>query len=104
MGLRWQTVASSITAFEAGPSRLLTASRTLFCDLIRSCIWDVRRNCRPHASRNLQESILAFSFTLPLPFEGGGGSLLVCHGEFLSLLFVAARQLVLHTRHKIVVI
>lgn len=65
MGLRWQMVASSITAFEAGPSRLLTASRTLFCDLIRSCICDVRRNCRPHASRNLQEAIFAISFTLP---------------------------------------
>lgn len=56
-------VASSITAFEAGPSRLLTASRTVFCDLIRSCICDVRRNCRPQASRNLQDAI--FNFTFP---------------------------------------
>lgn len=74
MGLRWQMVASSITAFEAGPSRLLTASRTLFCDLIRSCICDVRRNCRPHASRNLQEAIFDIFFTLVCAiFLGGGG-------------------------------
>lgn len=70
MGLRWQTVASSITAFEAGPSRLLTASRTVFCDIIRSCICVVRRNCRPHASRNLQEAIFAFSlFSLRIVYD-----------------------------------
>lgn len=109
MGLRWQMVASSITAFEAGPSRLLTASRTVFCDLIRSCICDVRRNCRPQASRNLQEAIFAF-FHFSLWTVGAmiilwkETSLLVCHGEFMSLLFVAARQLVLHTQHKIIII
>lgn len=53
LGLRWQIVASSITFFDAGPSRLFTASRTVFWDFIRSCIWDVRMNCRPQASRNL---------------------------------------------------
>lgn len=59
-GLRWQMVTSSITACEAGPSRLFTASCTVFWDLVRSCIWVVSRNCRPHASRNLQEATFAF--------------------------------------------
>lgn len=53
-------VTSSITVFEAGPSRLFTASCTVFWDFTRSCICDVSRNCRPQASRNLQEAKYAF--------------------------------------------
>lgn len=107
-GLRWQTVASSITFCEAGPSRLFTASWTVFWLFIRSCIWDVSMNCRPQASRNLQEVRFAFNtFVLRLTiilFYYKIDCLLVGHGELVCLLFVAGCQLVLDAGHQIVVV
>lgn len=71
-GLRWQRVASSMTACEGGPSSFFTASRTTFWDFSRSSIWVVNRNCRPRPSRNLrneksQPSILQMQNTSPSP-------------------------------------
>lgn len=71
-GLRWQRVASSMTAWEGGPSSFFTASRTTFWDFSRSSIWVVNRNCKPRPSRNLgneksQPSILQMSNMPPSP-------------------------------------
>lgn len=107
-GLRWQMVASSITFFEAGPSRLFTASWTVFWDFIRSCICVVRMNCRPQLSRNLQNNPASVSTCLCMDNYLTGfcqiNGLLVSHGELVGLLFVAACQLILDAGHQIVIV